>query len=264
MKRTSKIIMLIFICIIILMLEYKIFLILMYKGINNTTKNLEKIVKISDTEDTAIYKNNNIDKKIYISKTNNSRIFKTNLEKFGYNNKENYNNNTYFLDNYDKTIISINDSTNFYKLCNMLTSKSIAEETNILALSMMINPNKLLKKYNINSNADLFNAMVDGIGNDVNIFNSNDYIRYSYFIRFITIASFPNTSNANKLYTISGDYDGYFFEYPINKDSKGGYQAYICTDKNSFDCIDIIFLNKEYFTYDKVIELISRIEVIEE
>ena len=66
----------------------------------------------------------------------------------------------------------------------MLTSKSIAEETNILALSMMINPNKLLKKYNINSNADLFNAMVDEIGNDVNIFNSNDYIRYSYFILY--------------------------------------------------------------------------------
>ena len=43
---------------------------------------------------------------------------------------------------------------------------------------------------------------------------------------------------------ISGDYDGYFFEHPISKDSNGGYQAHICTEKNSFNCINIIFLNK--------------------
>ena len=237
---------------------------MIYKESHDISKRLKDQVKISNIENTVIYKNNNVDKKIYISKTGNNFAFKTNLEKFGYINKENYIDNIYFLNGDDKTIISINNSTNLYNLCNMLTSKNIAEETNVLALFMMINPKRLLKKYNINSNADLFNAMIDEIGNDVNIFNSNDYIRYSYFIRFITIASFPNTSNANKIYNISGDYDGYFFEYPINKDSKGGYQAYICTDKNSFDCIDIIFLNKEYFTYDKVIELISRIEVIEE
>lgn len=220
--------------------------------------------KSCEVHNTVIYKNNNVDKKIYISKTDNNFAFKTNLEKFGYINKENYIDNIYFLNGDDKTIISINNSTNLYNLCNMLTSKNIAEETNVLALFMMINPKRLLKKYDVNSEADLFNAMVDEIGNDVSIFNSNDYIRYSFFISFINIFSFPNVNNANKIYTISGDYDGYFFEQPISKNIKGGYQAHICTDKNSFDCIDIIFLNKEYFTYDKVIELISRIEVIEE
>lgn len=264
MKRTTKIIMLIFICIIILMLEYKIFLLMIYKKSHDISKRFKEQVKISDIENTAIYKNNNVDKKIYISKTGNNFAFKTNLEKFGYINKENYIDNIYFLNGDDKTIISINNSTNLYNLCNIATAQNIAEETNVLALFMMINPNKLLKKYDVNSEADLFNAMVDEIGNDVSIFNSNDYIRYSFFISFINIFSFPNTSNANKIYTISGDYDGYFFEHPISKDSNGGYQAHICTEKNSFNCINIIFLNKDYFTYDKVIELISRIEVIEE
>ena len=66
MKRTTKIIMLIFICIMILMLEYKIFLLMIYKKSHDISKRFKEQVKISDIENTAIYKNNNVDKKIYI------------------------------------------------------------------------------------------------------------------------------------------------------------------------------------------------------
>ena len=129
MKRTTKIIMLIFICIMILMLEYKIFLLMIYKKSHDISKRFKEQVKISDIENTAIYKNNNVDKKIYISKTGNNFAFKTNLEKFGYINKENYIDNIYFLNGDDKTIISINNSTNLKYICKKLAEyKNVNEE----------------------------------------------------------------------------------------------------------------------------------------
>ena len=82
-------------------------------------------------------------------------------------------------------------------------------------------------------------------------------------MRFIDIMKLPKLSSVNNLYTISGDYDGYIIEYRVTNDSKGSYKAYICSNYDSPDCIEVYFINKEYFTYDKVVELIRRMEIIE-
>ena len=261
MKRVFKIIATIIGYCMIFMLGYKIFLLTMMVETNRIFKNI-----IDDNkpivEDISIHKSNNINEKIYIRKTEPYYIMETNLEKFGYNQKAN-NSNVYFYNNDENIGLAIDNRQNLYEICRTMTQQSFADDTSNLTLPMMIYPNKLLKKYNINNNADLFNAMVDEIGKDVNILKSNDYIRFSFFMRFIDIMKLPKLSSVNNLYTISGDYDGYIIEYRVTNDSKGSYKAYICSNYDSPDCIEFYFINKEYFTYDKVVELIRRMEIIE-
>lgn len=142
---------------------------------------------------------------------------------------------------------------NYYQIYNNASSIEA-----IKAL-YFIKPSILFKMHNINNNKDLFLEALKNTKKKINYLNSP--IDIQYFTMMRNFALNTNFEGYNKLYTISGDYDGHF-SIIDNEENNTIYIIEVCRE-NKFRCASLSIFDKygNYFTKEKIIDFISSIEI---
>lgn len=210
----------------------------------------------TNVKDTIIYKNNNT---IIINGDEDMNI---NVIYNGFDYVNESDTILYNVNNEGANIMFFPEE-NYYKNIDDFTLSIPLPDANVVINDVNltnIKPKKLLSKYNINSNADLFKAIISSMKNEVSLFSSNDRIRYNILMNILLL--YMPHSNFADVYTISGDLDGYIIKINKTKSNPDHYISYVCHNITDDYCYDIEFYNYNeiYFDYDRVIDILSSIE----
>ncbi len=267
MKKKYKIIILILICLITSCLSYKFFLFFKGKTFDNKVKAfIENKIYEEDIDKNKLLNTNIKDSVIY---TNNNTIIVNSDKDMNINvvcNDSKYinkNNNVICKADNNETCIKfftevnyLSNIDNFTSFIPMPDASLIEKEVNLTN----IKPKKLLHKYNIKSNADLFKAMIKSMNNEVNFFSSNNLIRYNILMDMLLL--YMPFTNFSDIYTISGNLDGNIIKINKTESNPDYFVSYVCPLTSNEYCYNIMFYNFDdyYFDYDKVIDILSNIE----
>lgn len=230
---------------------YKIFLLSDYKA----TDNIKLRSELSNIETISITKNPNIDYNnrvkfrnlIYTSIGSN---FKFDEETFSNNGEENY--YTYYYNDVDlNTYNAIFKIGITYSLHDILVADKL-EKYNFNFKG--VDRRKLLQKYNLNTDYDIFKYIVSNYNSDMNVLASSDKIKLNYAVKTFANVMIPST----KITLIDGDYQGYIY----TTDGGLAYEVHLIHNEDNYF---IKFTNgpiSTYFTMDNVKDFISNINFI--
>ena len=228
MKKVLKILIL-FLALFIGYFAYK--LVLVNKVNSMLNDDMINVDKIDNIEDIKINKNNDY-KELFeygnFTLRNDYKDFK----------QDSNVNNIYTLKDDYNTAIGFYEDSSLLDLVKRFLEETYKSKNNYIFV-----------KYNIKSDVDLYKFMANYDKGKVNLFDSITKIKEKELVYTIIGAFLSTYSN---IYTISGDFDGYIVERASTYNVAINYlgKQYV-----------LLFANKNYFTLDKIKEIISTLKL---